>query len=74
MDSKGPPPTEGDINSGPAILIATFVVAGLSTIIVALRLSVRVWITKSLWWDDWTILFAVVRLRLECYEWHLILK
>jgi len=60
MESTGPPP-EGDLNSGPAIIAATFVVAGVSTLVVALRLSVRIWITKSTWWDDWTILFATVR-------------
>ena len=60
MDSTGPPP-EGDIDKGPILIIATWVVVGVTAIIVALRWSVRIWITKNVWWDDWTILFAIVR-------------
>ena len=60
MDSVAPPP-QGDIDEGTTIIAATCVVVGVTVIVVALRLAVRGWITKSLWWDDWTILFAIVR-------------
>lgn len=61
MDSVAPP-SQGNIDKGPAIVTVTCVIVGVTAIIVALRLAVHVWITKSMWWDDWTILFAIVRL------------
>ena len=60
MESVTPPP-QGNIDKGPAIIAATCVVVGLTIIVVALRLVIRIWIIKSVWWDDWTILFAIVR-------------
>ena len=60
MDSTGPPP-QGDVNKGPSIVITTSLIVGLAAVVVALRWSVRIWITKKVWWDDWTILFAIVR-------------
>ena len=60
MDSVAPPP-QGNIDKGVGIIAATCVIVGLTVIVVAMRFAVRVWITKSVWWDDWTILFAIVR-------------
>ena len=64
MNSTGSPP-EGDVNKGPAIVIAISVVITVTLIVVALRWSVRLWITKNVWWDDWTILLAMVRRTLN---------
>lgn len=66
MDSPGPPP-EGNVNKGLGLVITTCIIVGLATIVVALRWSVRIWITKKVWWDDWTILFASVRQNLLLY-------
>ncbi len=60
MDSTSPP-SDGDVNKGPAIVVALIVIITVTPIVVALRWSVRIWITKKVWWDDWTILFAIVR-------------
>ncbi|KAG8529629.1 uncharacterized protein KY384_005109 [Bacidia gigantensis] len=60
MEKPYPPPAEGNVNLGPAMLATTAVIVGLTTIVVALRLAVRIWITKIFWWDDWTILFAIL--------------
>lgn len=64
MISTGPP-LEGDVNKGPVLNIATSVAVGVTAIVVALRLSVRIWVTKNVWWDDWTIIFANVRQTLS---------
>ena len=56
------PPPEGNVNKGPMIIIVTATIVGVTAIVVALRLAVRIWITKAFWWDDWTILFAIVSL------------
>lgn len=60
MESVAPRPQD-NIDKVPAIIAATCVVVGVTVIVVALRLAIRVWITKSVWWDDWTILSAIVR-------------
>ena len=62
MASSGPPPPDGDYNLGPGIVQTVTVLMILSVIVVALRFAIRIWIVKKVWWDDWTILFALVRL------------
>ena len=59
MSSTDAPP-EGDISKGPAFIIALCVVVTVTLIVVILRCSVRLWITKNVWWDDWTIILAMV--------------
>ena len=46
------------MNKGLSIVITRFLIVGLAAVVVTLRLSVRVWITKKLWWDDWIILIC----------------
>ena len=53
-------PSEGDVSKGPALIIAICIVVAVTLIVVLLRCSVRVWITKNTWWDDWTIILAMV--------------
>ena len=60
MESSGPPP-QGDVNLGPGIVAVIVVLLTLSIIVVGLRFATRIWIVKKLGWDDWTILFALVR-------------
>lgn len=59
MEASGPPP-EGDVDKGAALIIGGSVTVAVATLFVALRFCVRIWITKSVWWDDWTILFAII--------------
>ena len=55
-------PSEGDVSKGPALITAICVVVAVTLIVVLLRCSVRVWITRNIWWDDWTIILAMVSL------------
>ena len=61
MVGLGPPP-EGDVDKGPALIIASCVTIFIIVLVVILRFMVRIWVSKAIGWDDWTILFAVVRL------------
>lgn len=67
MSSTGSPP-EGDVNKGPAVVIAISVMITVTLIVVALRWPARLWITRNVWWDDWTILFAMVRPTLTALQ------
>lgn len=62
---SGPPP-QGDYSKGPAIIIFDVVTVSIATIVVGIRFAVRIWISKCLGWDDWTILAAAVRF-LACW-------
>ena len=53
--------SDGDVSKGIAINIAIAIVVAVTVIVVALRWSVKIWITRNVGWDDWTILFAIVR-------------
>lgn len=57
----GGPPAEGDANRSTSIRIYTTILITFTIGIVALRFIVRKWITKIIGWDDWTILFAIVK-------------
>lgn len=57
---KPPPPVEGDVDKRVALAIMIIVPATFSTIVVATRFATRIWISKALGWDDWTIFFASV--------------
>jgi hypothetical protein len=67
MESIRPPP-ESDVNKGPVTIAAMSVVVGATATVVDLRFPVRIWIIKSLWWKDWTILLAIVRWYLESWS------
>ena len=54
--------TEG--NWGPPIIILTAVFLAIVLFVLALRIFTRVWIVHAFWWDDFTIILAVVRLPL----------
>ena len=51
--------TEG--NWGNGIIGLAAVCEGLVLIFFALRIYTRIWIAKAFWWDDFTIILAVVR-------------
>lgn len=59
MESEGPPP-EGDVNQKTPIIIYIVILIFATILIVTLRFIVRIFITKVIGWDDWTILFALV--------------
>ena len=60
MSSTGPPPLHGDENRQAGIIATTFVVTVLACLAVALRMVTRIWIVRSVGWDDYTILCAAV--------------
>lgn len=45
--------------------VSTIVLIALTVIVVAMRFAVRFWIVKDVRWDDWTILFALVRFTIQ---------
>ena len=45
-------------NRGPGMVATTVLVSVLASTTVALRLATRIWIVRSVGWDDYTILFA----------------
>ena len=53
------PPPGGDQTQTPGLIGMTIGIFTISTIFVALRSIVRIFVVKSVWWDDWTILFAL---------------
>lgn len=58
---KSPPPF-GYKDASGGFLAITILLPVLTFIIVALRVTIQIWIVKRVGWDDWCILFACVRL------------
>lgn len=54
-------PNLDDTNQGPKILVAGWILAGVSTIIVALRMYTGAKVIRHLDFGDWLMLFALVR-------------
>ncbi|KAI4265458.1 MAG: hypothetical protein L6R38_009407 [Xanthoria sp. 2 TBL-2021] len=50
--------TEG--NWGPPIIILTAVFLAIVLFVLGLRIFTRVWIVHAFWWDDFTIILAVL--------------
>ena len=61
MDAPSAPPPARNTNFSNGIIVLTVVPASLSTIVVGLRVAIRALIVDGLGWDDYTMLFAVVR-------------
>ena len=53
-------------NWGYAIVGMTTVMVILAIVFVSARVATRIWISKSFWWDDVTIILALVRINREC--------
>ena len=69
MSSSSQSPPGGDQSQTEALMGMTIAMLSCSTIFVSLRFHVRIFIVKSVWWDDWTILFALVRfMRFLCFD------
>ena len=62
MDDPSATPAYGDTNFTQGILILTIIPTTISGIVAGLRFATRTWIVKSFGWDDYTMLFAIVRL------------
>ena len=58
MSSSGPSLHDSDDNRGGGIIATTVTVSFLASTAVALRLATRIWIVRSVGWDDYTILFT----------------
>ena len=59
------PLSKDDRNTQAGIIVTTILATVLADIVVALRMITRKWIVKSIGWDDWTILAALVRMALQ---------
>ncbi|KAL8825941.1 MAG: hypothetical protein Q9191_004107 [Dirinaria sp. TL-2023a] len=57
------PPSVGDKDASAGLLATTILLTVLSIILVGLRFATRIWITKRVGMDDWTILFACAFIR-----------
>jgi len=66
MSSSGLTPHNGDGNRQGGILATTFIVTILASVAVILRIATRVWIVRSVGWDDYTILFAAFGIIIGC--------
>lgn len=66
MSSPAPQPPNGDENRQGGIIITTFLVTVLASIVVALRMATRIWIVRNVGWDDYTILFATIGIIIGC--------
>ena len=60
MSSSGPPISNGDENRQGQILIIGIFATALSGFVVALRMATRIWIVRSVGWDDYTIVAATI--------------
>ena len=60
MSGIGSPPLHGDENRQGGILATCFLVTVIACLFVALRMITRIWIVRSIGWDDYTIVFAAL--------------
>lgn len=60
MSVSGLSPQTGGEDRGAAIIATTIVVTFLAFLAVALRFATRIWIVRSIGWDDYTILMAAL--------------
>ncbi len=65
MDSPGSLP-HGDANRQGGIRATTLVVTILASMVVALRMTTRIWIVRTVGWDDYTILCATFGIIIGC--------
>jgi len=56
------PPVGGDVNKGTALLVVIVISFVLAILSVSGRMAVRVFIVRSVGWDDWTMILAAVSL------------
>ena len=56
----GPEPPDGDQSRGEDIIISQFVLMGIATLLIALRLWVKGRIMRKIGWDDLLITLALV--------------
>ena len=69
MSSPSQPPPGGNQSQNKALMGVTIAMLSFSTIFVSLRFLVRIYVVKSIWWDDWTILLALVSfMRSLCFN------
>ena len=61
MDDPSAPPSAGNTNFSQGILILTIMPTTLSATVAGLRFATRAWIVKGLGWDDYAMMFAIVR-------------
>ena len=59
MSNPGPPPLNGDENRQGGMLATVFFLTVIACTAVALGMGTRIWIVRSVGWDDYTMVLAV---------------
>ena len=60
MVGPGPAPPNGDEKRGTGLVATTVVVSFLSFVVTAMRMTTRIWIVRSVGFDDYTIICATL--------------
>ena len=69
MSSPSQSPPKNNQNQTETLMEMTIAMLFLFIIFVSLRFLVRIYVVKSVWWNDWIILFALVRfMRSLCFN------
>jgi hypothetical protein len=56
------PPLDGDVNRGPTLLTISLVTTSIALLTTVFRIFVRHRIVRSIGWDDYTIIVAMVKI------------
>lgn len=63
MPNETPKPIDGDMSRATMLNSYTWILCSFTLVIFGMRMYTRARLTRNLWWDDWFIAIAVVRLR-----------
>ena len=56
----GPPPPDGDVDRNSLLMGVSSTLTAIALLFVVTRVYSRVFITRSMWWDDWAIIATMV--------------
>jgi len=60
LEADGEEQRQGQVNLGPYLLRVVWVLGGLSSALLGLRLFSKLWRKRPLWWDDYALIAAWV--------------
>ena len=63
LEGEGQGRGQGQVGLGPYLLRVIWVLGGLSTVLLGLRIFSKLWRRRPLWWDDYVLIAAWVSLR-----------
>ena len=58
-------PSDGDVDLRGGFMAGIVLMTVIAIIIAWLRMYVRIFSIKSVWWDDWVMFIAMVRLQAD---------